>query len=260
LTSPILITGGTGTLGSLVVPRLAADHPVRVLSRGRRPGVPGVEHVTADLLSGRGIDAALADVRIVVHLAGGPKGDDRAAHNLLSAARNGGVEHVVSISVVGADRMPVGYFRAKVGLERALADAGVPWSLVRAAQFQESCYDLAGKMARLPVVAVPTGVRLQPVAAAEVADRIADLALGAAAGRVDDLVGPTTHDAAQVIRGALRARGKRRPFLPVHIPGKAGRAYRAGWNLSSSSGRGKTWEAFLAQEAHCRTSLPHSVA
>ncbi|HEY5854539.1 MAG TPA: NAD(P)H-binding protein [Aldersonia sp.] len=247
MTSPILITGGTGTLGRLVVPRLAADHPVRVLSRGRRPGAPGVEHVTADLLSGKGIAAALADVRVIVHLAGGPRGDDRAAHTLLKAAGNSGVEHVLAISVVGADRMPVGYFRAKLGLEQALAAGGVPWSLVRAAQFQESCYDLAVRMARLPVVPIPTGIRLQPVAAAEVADRLAELAVGHSAGRVDDIVGPTTYDAAHVIRSALRACGKHRLCLPVRIPGKAGRAYRAGWNLSNSSVRGQTWEAVLGQ-------------
>ena len=248
MTHPILITGGTGTLGRLVVTRLVADHPLRVLSRGRKAPIAGVEHVAADLITGQGITDALAGVRTVIHLAGGPNGDDVAARHLLKAASAADVEHVVAISIVGADRMPLGYFKAKHELERTLATAGVPWSVVRSAQFHELCLDLALKMAKLPVVPDPRGLQFQPIAAAEVADRIVNLALGNPAGRVEDLVGPTTYGTSELVRAALAPRGKRRPFLPVRIPGKAGRAYRAGLNLSHPTSRGRqTWEAFLKQ-------------
>jgi len=247
VTPPTLITGGTGTLGKLVVRRLA-DHPLRVLSRGRRAPIAGVEQVTADLVTGKGVTEALAGVRTVIHLAGGPKGDDFAARHLLKAARAADVEHVVAISIVGADRMPLGYFRAKHELEKTLAASGVAWSLVRSAQFHELCLDLAGKMAKLPIVPDPQGLRFQPVAAAEVADRIVALALGHPVGRVGDMVGRTTYGAAELVRTALAARGKRRLFLPVRIPGEAGRAYRAGLNLSQPAIRGtQTWEEFLAR-------------
>ena len=63
MTSPILVTGGTGTLGEHVVPLLReAGHDVRVLSRHGRESGDGVEYVTADLLKGEGIDAAMAGV------------------------------------------------------------------------------------------------------------------------------------------------------------------------------------------------------
>lgn len=248
MTQPILITGGTGTLGKLVVTRLVADHPLRVLSRGRKASVAGVEQVTADLITGQGITDALAGVRTVIHVAGGPKGDDVAARHLMKAAGEASVEHVVSISIVGADRMPLGYFRAKHELEKTLAASAVGWSLVRSAQFHELCLDLALKMARLPVVPNPKGLRFQPVAAAEVADRIVELALGHPSGRVGDLVGPATYETSELVRTVLAPRGKHRLFLPVRIPGKAGRAYRAGLNLSQPTSRGRqTWEAFLAQ-------------
>ena len=54
---------------------------------------------------------------------------------------------------------------------------------------------------------------------------------------------------AELIRGYLQTRGKHRLLMPVWIPGKAGRAYRAGDNLNLTSAvRGtRTWEMFLAE-------------
>jgi uncharacterized protein YbjT (DUF2867 family) len=117
--SPLLVTGGTGTLGSLAVPLLReAGCRVRSLSRGGTPaggGVDGVEYVTGDLLGDKGIAAAVEGVRTVLHLAGGPKGDEEATRNLVRASERAGVRHLVLISVVAADRVPLGYFRAKLG-------------------------------------------------------------------------------------------------------------------------------------------------
>nr|WP_241031469.1 MULTISPECIES: NAD(P)H-binding protein [Rhodococcus] len=111
MTSPILITGGTGTLGRQVVPLLrAAGRDVRVVSRhGRDPG-DGVEYMIGDLFEGKGIEAALDGVETVLHLAGGPKGDEVATRNLVEAASRAGVQHLVYISVIGADRVPLGWF------------------------------------------------------------------------------------------------------------------------------------------------------
>jgi uncharacterized protein YbjT (DUF2867 family) len=108
---------------------------------------------------------------------------------------------------------------------------------------------MARKMAKLPVVPIPGGLRFQPVDARDVAARLGDLALGAPAGLVGDLAGPAVYPMADLMRGYLRVAGKRRPLLPVRMPGKAGRAYRAGDNLTltgASTGT-RTWEAFLAE-------------
>jgi uncharacterized protein YbjT (DUF2867 family) len=107
MASPILVTGGTGTLGRLVVQRLKdAGRDVRVLSRRPRAD-GGVEFVTGDLETGAGIGAAVDDAELIVHCAGSSKGDEDKAATLVKAASRAGVQHLVYISVVGADRIPV---------------------------------------------------------------------------------------------------------------------------------------------------------
>jgi uncharacterized protein YbjT (DUF2867 family) len=250
MTPPILVTGGTGTLGRLVVARLrGAGHGVRVLSRGQREPLDGVEHVTADLRTGAGVAPAVAGAEVVVHLAGGPKGDDAATRTLVRAAAAAGVGHLVCISVIGADRVPLGYFRAKLGAERAVAESGLPSTVLRAAQFHDLVLTVARKMAALPVLPAPGGLRFEPVDARDVADRIAELALGAPAGAVPDLAGPAVRPLVELCRDYLAATGRRRPTLPVRIPGGAGKAYRAGENLAGDGARRgvRTWEDFLAE-------------
>ena len=132
----VLVTGGTGTLGRLIVPRLRdAGRKVRVLSRRGREAGEGVEFVTGDLATGEGIDAAVEGAGIIVHCAGSSKGDEDKALNLIRAASRAGARHLVYISVVGADRIPVvsgvdramfGYFASKLDAERAVAGAGIP--------------------------------------------------------------------------------------------------------------------------------------
>ncbi|CAG7616283.1 SDR family oxidoreductase [Actinacidiphila bryophytorum] len=251
-TTPILVTGGTGTLGRHIVPMLrAADRSVRVLSRQRRePADDGVEYVTGDLLADTGVGPAVAGVHTVLHLAGSNKGDDVATANLVRAAAAADVRHLVVISVIGADTVPLGFLRTKLAAERAVADSGVPWTVLRAAQFHDLALTMAKAMAKLPVVPVPSGMRLQPVDARDVAARLAELTLGAPAGRVPDLAGPAVYPLADLVRSYLAARAKRRPLLPFPLPGKAGRAYRTGANLTlEGADHGtRTWEDFLSEK------------
>src|SRR5581483_6007954 len=135
----ILVTGGTGTLGKLVVPRLReAGAKVRVLSRQAREahGVGGeVEFVRGDLDTGAGIDAAVAGAEVIVHCAGAQKGDGDKARALVLAAARAGTPHLVNSSVVGADRVPpdsgldramFGYFGSKLDAEQVIAGSGLP--------------------------------------------------------------------------------------------------------------------------------------
>jgi uncharacterized protein YbjT (DUF2867 family) len=257
MTSRILVTGGTGTLGRHVVPRLRdAGCTVRVLSRHAHDAADGIEYVTGDLLKNEGIQAAADGAGIIVHCAGGRKGDDEATQNLVDAASRAGARHLVYISVVGADRIPVvspadramfGYFGFKLAAERIIAGSGVPWTTLRATQFHDLSLMVAEQMAKLPVIPVPAGVRFQPVDTGEVAARLAELALGTPAGLVPDIAGPQVHTMADLLRGYLRARGKRRLLVPVRLPGKAARAVRAGANLAPDRAVGhRTWEDFLA--------------
>jgi len=257
MTPRILVTGGTGTLGRQVVPRLRdAGCTVRVLSRNAHEAADGIEYVTGDLLKNEGIEAAVDGAGIIMHCAGGHKGDDDATRNLAEAASRAGARHLVYISVVGADRIPVvsgadramfGYFGFKQAAERVITGSGVPWTTLRATQFHDLSLTVAEQLAKLPVIPVPAGVRFQPVDTGEVAARLAELALGAPAGLVPDMAGPEVHTMAGLLREYLRARGKRRLLVPVRLPGQAARAVRAGANLAPDRAVGhRTWEDFLA--------------
>lgn len=250
----IVVTGGTGRIGRSVVPRLrAAGRPVRILSRHRpdeadgAAGGPGVVHVVGDTAQGVGLPEAFAGAGTVVHLAGGATGDDRAAVNVGRAAREAGVRHLLLISVIGAGRMPIGYFRAKADAERAVAESGVPWTILAVAQLHEFLLPMVRGMSRLPVVPAPRGLRFEPVDREEVAARLAELALGEPAGRVPDLAGPEVIELPELVRAFS---GKRRPLLRLPLPGAVGRAYRAGDNLADATAvRGRrTWADFLGEQ------------
>jgi uncharacterized protein YbjT (DUF2867 family) len=256
MAAPVLVTGGTGTLGRLVVPRLrAAGCEVRVLSRRRRELGEGIEVVTGDLATGEGIDAAVAGAGVVVHCAGSRTGDEVKAGHLVRAASPAGVRHLVFISVVGADRVPqtgrldramFGYFGTKLAAERVVAGSGLPWTTLRATQFFDLMFLTVSQLARLPVAPVPAGIRFQPVDAGEVAERLVELALGPPSGLVPDLAGPRIYELADLLRGYLRATHRRRPLLPLPVPGRAARALRAGANLAPDRAVGRrTWEEFL---------------
>jgi uncharacterized protein YbjT (DUF2867 family) len=219
-----LVTGGTGTLGRLVVQQLGdAGRAVRVLSRrGPRSqaAADGVDFVTGDLVAGTGIDPAVDGVSAIVHCASDNKGDAEATRNLVAAATaGGGKPHLVYISIVGADRVTFGYVRAKLEAEQIVAGSGLPWTTLRATQFYDLILNGTQKLVRLPMVPVPAGFPTQPVDTGEVAARLAELTLGEPAGRVPDMAGPQVLSFADLVRGYLRASGRRRPVLPVWLPG-----------------------------------------
>jgi uncharacterized protein YbjT (DUF2867 family) len=262
MTAPILLTGGTGTLGRLLLPLLReSGRPVRVLTRHRpADALAGADYAIGDLATGAGVAAAVAGAGTIVHCAGSAKGDDAKARTLVAEAARAGAKHLVYISVVGADRVPVtsaadramfGYFAAKRAAEVLVAESGIPWTILRASQFHELTLSTVRQMAKLPVVPVPSGVRFQPVDGAEVAARLAELALGEPAGLVADLAGPRVYGMDELVRSYLHATGRRRPLLRLRMVGGAYRAIRAGANLAPDRAVGRrTWEQFLA--AHAR--------
>jgi uncharacterized protein YbjT (DUF2867 family) len=247
---PILVTGGTGTLGQQVVARLReAGRDVRILSRRAGDGV-----VTGDLTTGQGLPEAVQHVGTIVHCASNRKGDAQATRNLVqagtqAAAQAGEVQpHLVYISIVGVDRFPRGYFKAKLEAERVVAGSGLPWTTLRATQFYELITKGATRLAKLPVIPVPASFVVQPVDSGEVAARLAELALGEPSGRVPDLAGPQILSFADLIRTYLQVTGLRpRPVVPVWTPGigpiRAGALYPPPGAQATLGQR--TWPDFL---------------
>ncbi|TGJ96117.1 NmrA family transcriptional regulator, partial [Actinotalea fermentans ATCC 43279 = JCM 9966 = DSM 3133] len=172
----ILVTGGTGTLGAPTVSLLrAAGHDVRVLSRSAsHPAGPGPAVVTGDLTTGEGLREAFDGAQTVLHLAThGPRADVEMGRHVVAAARDAGVGHVVFQSIVGVDRIPLGYYTAKVEVEDLLAASGLPYTILRATQFHEFVDNLFIAQRFSPVLLTPA-LEVQPIAVPDVAARLVE--------------------------------------------------------------------------------------
>jgi uncharacterized protein YbjT (DUF2867 family) len=243
----VLVTGGTGVLGRELVRLLEDRADVRVLSRtaNDRPGF-----VRGDLDTGDGLAEAVAGVDVIAHCASSadyrrPQRDVEGTERLLEVAREGR-PHVVYISIVGIDRIPFGYYRAKLATEQLIEESGLPWTVLRTTQFHDLALMFLFLLAKGPVAVVPRGFRAQPVDVGEVAERMAELVLGDPAGRVPDLGGPRVEALEDLMRAYLAAVGRRRPVLRVPLPGRVAAAFRAGGHLLSDGVQGtRTFDDYL---------------
>jgi uncharacterized protein YbjT (DUF2867 family) len=254
----ILVTGGTGTLGREVVAQLLdAGHEVRVVSRRAWPagGLARVTSMAVDLRGGEGLDAAVAGVDAIIHCATSARGDVQAARNLIGAARRANVPRLVFISIVGVDRVPLRYYRAKLLVERLIEQSGLEWTILRTTQFHELVLRLAQAAARLPVMIVPAATSIQSIDAGEVAGRLVELATAGRAGRVPDMGGPQVRTTRDLAHAYLRASDRHRLVLPVRLPGAVFRGYRRGGHLAPERAVGRvTFEEFLAERPPVRRS------
>lgn len=242
--APVLVTGGTGTLGQAVVARLrhtGLEH--RVLSR--RPG-PG--RITGDLVTGDGIDEVVRGAAVIMHLATAAKHDAAATHTLIDAARRQGRRpHLVFISIVGVDRIPLTYYREKLAAEELVEESGLPWTILRATQFHDLLAGLFGTLSRSGLLPVLARTCFQPIDVRDVAARLIELATAAPAGHALDLGGPQVRPMEELARAWLQATRGRRPVLAVSLPGRLASSYREGAHLAPQHPGGViTFEDFLA--------------
>jgi uncharacterized protein YbjT (DUF2867 family) len=205
------VVGGTGLIGSQVVEKLnAAGHEA----------VPHSPSTGVDIITGRGLDAALAGADVVVNLSNSPTFDEASLgffrtsmDNLLAAAGKAGAGHFVILSIVGVDQVPeLDYYRAKALQEDLLKAGAVPYSIVRATQFMEFVdavlsWTADGDKVRLPATPI------QPVAAAEVAATVAEVAAGAPLNGTLDLGGPDVFTLDELGRVTLAAKGDERSVV-----------------------------------------------
>jgi uncharacterized protein YbjT (DUF2867 family) len=249
----VAVAGGTGTVGHHVVAALeASGHEAVVLSR--RTGV--------DLMTGDGLDAALAGADAVVDVTSTPTMSSRRSRDffttvtsrLLAAEQRAGVRHHVALSVVGADRGRTGHYAGKLAQERLVEAGPVPWTILRATQFHEFASQVHAGMTAGPWHLAPR-MRTQPVAASEVGARLAELATGAPAGRARELAGPHEAWLPDLVRAWDRAVGGSGHVLGVPLPGVLGRAMRRGWLLPGpDADRGRqTFGQWLEQARPART-------
>lgn len=223
----IAVLGGTGTLGAHVVNELRrGGHAVRIVSR-TAPDHP------ADLRTGEGLDAALSGARVVVNAANSTaaRGAGRVlvdgTHRLLAAEERAGVEHHIDLAIVGADLVPLSYYKLKIEQERVVRAATVPTTIVRATQFHELL--AAGFAAGARWRVLPGGhVPIQPVAAAEVAALVAAVATGPSDGPDVTIGGPHIEDLGTLARAWLSHTGHHALRILIPPLGRTARSLRAG--------------------------------
>ncbi|MEU3615520.1 NAD(P)H-binding protein [Streptomyces sp. NPDC006872] len=205
------VIGGTGLIGSQVVGNLnAAGHQA----------VPHSKSTGVDILSGQGLDEAVAGADVVVNLTNSPTFDEASLaffqtsmDNLLAAAQKGGVGHFVVLSIVGADQVPeMDYYRAKVLQEELLAAGPIPYSIVRATQFMEfmdavMTWTADGDTVRLPATPI------QPIAAKDVAAAVAEVAAGAPLNGIRNIAGPEVFSLDELGRITLSHKGDKRTVV-----------------------------------------------
>jgi uncharacterized protein YbjT (DUF2867 family) len=200
----IVVIGGTGRIGSKVVQRLR-DAGHEVVAASPQTGV--------DILTGAGLDAAMAGAAVVVDLANSPTfvGEApvtffrTAGQNLLAAEARAGVKHHLALSVVGTERLAANdYFRAKLEQERLIRESGIPYTIIHSTQFYEFLPSIIESGAQGTTVRLPSAF-VQPIAAEDVAEAVARYALQPPAGGIVDIAGPERAPMHELARRFLRA-------------------------------------------------------
>jgi uncharacterized protein YbjT (DUF2867 family) len=203
----IAVVGGTGLAGRQTVDAiLRKGHETIVIARSH-----GV-----DVLTGEGLDAALAGVDAVIDVMNTRPADveatrenfDTATRHLLAAEQRAHVQHHVLLSIVGIDRVQDNaHYAGKRAQEARVSTGAVPWTIQRVTQFHEFAGMLVGWVKRGDVAELPP-LQLQPVAVSDVAEVLVELATGKPRGRAIDLAGPEKLGLLDLARRTLAARGE----------------------------------------------------
>lgn len=237
----IAVAGGTGVVGRYVVEAAqAAGHDAVVMSRSH-----GV-----DVRSGAGLDSALKDVDVIVDAANvNTMNASKATAFFTESTRRlqevgaaQGVPHLVTLSIVGIDRISGnGYYRAKVAQEEAAKKGPIPVTILRATQFHEFAAQILSRMRMGPVALMPV-MRTQPVAARSVGEALVEAAVQPPPARFASdeplqVAGPQPEDLVGMARALVKRNRRHAMVLPMWVPGSMGRAMRDGSQLPRSDFR-----------------------
>lgn len=260
----VLVTGGTGHLGRDIVTLLKPTHQVRILARS--PGSdPGVQWARGDLATGEGIFEAVHGMDVIVHAAtsspaarrGYPLPRD-AWHSppdvdvdgtmwLLEGAASAGVSHFVYLSITGVDQPRGAYLRLKHTAEELVSSGDVSWSILRSTQFHWLLDRMFGKLTALPFLALPSGVRAEPVATRDFAEHVRQRVVNGPSGRREEFGGPESLPLDELLRQWQRIRGDRTRCASLPVP-RRGRDAMTRFLTSHGDDRGQiTWAEWLRE-------------
>jgi len=174
----------------------------------------------------------------------------QGTQHLADAAKAAGVGHLLYVSIVGIEHIPIAYYRRKLSCEQWLAGSGTGHTIFRATQFHELMEGLLRTVERWPLAPLPLAFRFQPLAAEEAAARAVELLAGGAQGRVADMGGPQVLTLGEMVRVWRAARGGRPRAVGVPLPGCAANGFRRGLNTCPEHADGRrTWVEHVAGTA-----------
>jgi len=250
----IAVAGATGRVGRPTVEVLEeAGHDVVPMSRAT-----GV-----DVVTGEGLDEALAGVEAIVDASSWPSNEQEpatefflaSARNLQEAGERAGVKRIVVVSIIGADRATKGYIASKVPHEEAIQSGPIPVRILRAAQFHEFVPLFLDWGRQGDVIYVPE-MRTQLVAARTVAEGLAELVNGAApapsGGSIPEIAGPRAENLVEVAKLVVARRGDSVRVAAVNDPDDPEQAlYASGGLLPGPDAvlAGPTFEEWLDSRA-----------
>jgi uncharacterized protein YbjT (DUF2867 family) len=244
----IAVAGATGNIGARTAEVLERDgHDVVRISR--KLGV--------DLLTGSGLDEALAGVEAVVDATNAPPGSAEetvryfgtTTGNLLAAESRAGVRHHVLLSIVGMQRIEGNaHYAGKREQERQIAAGPVPWTIVPVTQFHDFAA-MTVSWSERDGEALVAPLLIQPIAPQDVADILAEIVTGEPQGRYVDVAGPETQDLVDLARRTNAKRGHDVKLVPtwggLFGPGAAGNVLLPGANARIAP---TTFDEWLAAE------------
>jgi uncharacterized protein YbjT (DUF2867 family) len=265
----ILITGGTGDLGSALADEArAAGHRVRIMSRRPAPATlpPQTEWAQADVLTGAGLGAAVEGIDTIIHAATSPrnnawKTEVEGVRQMAAFAKAARTAHFIYVSIVGIDRIPPSssittdparvpyyYYRAKLAAEQIVERSGTDYTILRATQFHSLMDMFIGLLFRLPVTLLPSDFVSQPIATHDAARAFVRFAEGTAQGHAPDIGGPQVLTWGEMARAWLQVRNMKRLWLPLRLPGRFAAVFREGYTTCPDARIGaQTWEAWLEE-------------
>jgi uncharacterized protein YbjT (DUF2867 family) len=245
----IAVAGATGRVGR---------HTVEVLEEAGHDVVPMSRSTGVDVVTGEGLSEALAGVDSIVDAASWPTNEQEPAtefflassRNLQREGQRAGVQRIVVVSIIGADRFTKGYIASKVPHEQAMQEGPIPVRILRAAQFHEFVPLFLEWGRQGDVIYVPE-MRTQLVSARTVAEALAELVNGSAPapeGSIPEIAGPREESLVEVAKLVAARRGDSVRIEAVSDPDDPEQAlYASGGLLPSPHAvlAGPTFEQWL---------------
>jgi uncharacterized protein YbjT (DUF2867 family) len=264
----ILVSGGTGSLGSAVVSVLKdTENRVRILSRKPMASDTdsSVEWAQGDIVTGTGLVEALADVDIVVNCTGNTQDvyetDVLGVKRLAEMSKAAGGKHFFHISIVGIEHIDLNYYRHKISAENAIIESGVPYSIQRVTQFHTLLDFILSKMQSTPQgyeLPLARDAQFQVIDTHNVAQYILPLLLAEPAGKLPDVGGLEILSVEELARIYLSEQGVINPtFIDApksFFPPAAVEGFRQGFNTAPNNRYGTiTWADYVRRKFESHT-------